>query len=218
MVYPRGKRYVSKEGKDVVMSSTKSPPSSSESVAPSDDDVDLSSDTAPTPRPATSVPRAGEPPKGAKSEAPVLLAPDFRVQTLQSAQSAQPPPEDTQERPPFDLPAEPPPLNLTADSPVKPSDRLDAFVAVSVANADRIARSQEQFLERLAQLLEEDADEEDEEDKSPVRPLPTPQHPLARDLRVLILLVAAVLAVAVWSAGRQSTPQAPPIVVTPPAP
>ena len=137
--------------------------------------------------------------------------PDFRSQTLQSA----PAPDDTQERPPFDLAASETPSETPPERRVGPTDRLDAFVAVAAASADRMARSQEVFLNRFARLLEEDETVE-------VEPKPDHLRSIARDLRILVALVTALVAIAAWSAawsaGRQSSTPPPPIVVTPPAP
>ena len=177
------------------MSSTPSPPSS---------DPPIPSDDAPTPRPSGEFPT------------------DFREQTLQSVKTA----DVTQERPSFVLPAaEARPSSLERSEAPTDRDRLDAFVAVAAASADRMARTQETFLNRFGAMLEDDGDDEaarpaaiDTPETKGTTGAPDPLRSIARDVCIIALLVACLLAVAAWSAGRQSIAPPAPIVVTPAAP
>ena len=180
---------------------------------PSSDDVEsIPSSDVPTPR----------------SSAP--SASDFRARTMQSKI------DDTQERPPFVPPFVPPlepdpfppshmrdadPLPSTEDLPQVSSavpsaatgPKLDTFVAVMAANADRIAAGQNRFLKELGDTLAGADEEEGDSVAEQTRLLRT----ISRDLQILIAVALSILALGLWLGGRQSA-AAPPIVVTPAAP
>lgn len=104
---------------------------------------------------------------------------DLRQATLQSAVDA------TQERPSFVVPDPFPPA----------SEKLDAFTAATI---DRMSAAQTHFLERFETLLasDESADEDTAIEQTRL------VRQLARDLRILIAVVVALLAVSLWTAGR----------------
>lgn len=121
---------------------------------------------------------------------------DFRVETMQSAIDA------TQERPPYVPPLEPDPFPLVPSDPPSAAagEKLDTFVAVLAANADRIAAGQNRFLADFGEALANAGDEDDERDAEQTRLLKI----ISRDLRVLIAVALGLLALGLWLGGRQS--------------